>query len=205
MADVQDFDEINVQRINLREPDGRLRYVLANSARLPGIIVRGKEFRPHRSAAGMIFYSDEETESGGLVFTGSEGTSGGALSFDAYEQDQIVQVIGYSGGGATVEAGLVVNDMPGYPRDFGEVEEIRARPDADEVFAEKFAEGVYGRRRVFVGVQGGDAILDLRDGLGRPRLRLKVAGDGAASIEFLDEEGQPISSLTPPSSPPDDA
>lgn len=141
----------------------------------------------------MIFYSDEETENGGLVFTGSDGASGGSLTFDAYEQDQVVQVIGHTQGGSTIEAGLVVNDMPGQARDFHEVEEIRARPDGEEVLAQMVADGVYGRRRLFVGVREGDAILDLRDGQGRPRLRLKVADDGAASIEFLDEAGEIVS------------
>ena len=40
---VQQFDEIDVHRINVREPDGTLRMVISNHARLPGVIVRGKE------------------------------------------------------------------------------------------------------------------------------------------------------------------
>lgn len=31
------FDEINVQRLNIVEPNGRYRLVLANSARFPGL------------------------------------------------------------------------------------------------------------------------------------------------------------------------
>jgi hypothetical protein len=37
------FDEIRVQRINVVEPDGALRLVISDHAKLPGIIVRGKE------------------------------------------------------------------------------------------------------------------------------------------------------------------
>src|SRR5579872_3822414 len=37
------FDEIDVQRINVRESDGTLRMVISNQARLPGVIERGKE------------------------------------------------------------------------------------------------------------------------------------------------------------------
>ena len=40
-AKVQRFDEIDVHRINVREPDGTLRMVISNHARLPGVIVRG--------------------------------------------------------------------------------------------------------------------------------------------------------------------
>jgi hypothetical protein len=35
---VQQFDEIDVHRINVREPDGTLRMVISNRARLPGVI-----------------------------------------------------------------------------------------------------------------------------------------------------------------------
>lgn len=198
MADVQEFDEINVQRINLREPDGRLRYVLANSARLPGAIIRGHEFQPHRSEAGMIFYSDEETENGGLVFAGQEGESAGSLTFDAYEQDQIVQIIGHTTQGS-MTAGMVVNEVSDRPmgEQIREVEEIRQKPDGDHELEQMQAEGVFGQRRMFVGVQDGDAVLDLRDGQGRSRLRLRVADDGAASIEFLDQTGQVVDQLVP--------
>jgi hypothetical protein len=37
------FDEIQVHRINVVEPDGTLRMVISNRARLPGVIVKGKE------------------------------------------------------------------------------------------------------------------------------------------------------------------
>jgi hypothetical protein len=54
------FSEIDVQRINVREPDGTLRLVIANHARLPGVIVRGKELPPvDRSYVGLLFYNDE--------------------------------------------------------------------------------------------------------------------------------------------------
>src|SRR5690554_2237171 len=93
------FEEIDVQRLNLREPDGTLRYVLASSARLPGAIIRGQEYPHPRPQAGMLFYNDEETELGGLVFAGGQDEdgvirSGGSLTFDRYEQDQIVQLLG---------------------------------------------------------------------------------------------------------------
>jgi len=40
---VATFDEINVHRINVREPDGTLRMLISDSAKLPGVIVKGKE------------------------------------------------------------------------------------------------------------------------------------------------------------------
>jgi hypothetical protein len=76
-ARVQHFDEIDVHRINVREPDGTLRMVISNHARLPGVIVGGKEHPPvDRPYAGMLFYNDEGTENGGLVFGGHRNANG---------------------------------------------------------------------------------------------------------------------------------
>ena len=88
------FDEINVRRINIVEPDGTLRMVISNKADFPGIIIKGKE-TPHsnRHTGGVLFFNDEGTENGGLTWGGSKGadgtvTSSGHLSFDQYNQDQ---------------------------------------------------------------------------------------------------------------------
>src|SRR2546425_5369370 len=94
------FDQINVHRINLIEPDGTLRMVISNHDKLPGLIVHGKEQAFARPQAGMLFYNDEGSENGGLIFGGrrnakGEGVdSGGSLSFDKYGADQIVQLAG---------------------------------------------------------------------------------------------------------------
>lgn len=89
-SSIATFDEINVHRINVREPDGTLRMVISDSAKLPGVIVKGKEQpKVDRPQAGMIFFNDEGSENGGLIFGGKRDThgdvvdSGGSLSFDA--------------------------------------------------------------------------------------------------------------------------
>ena len=89
-ANTRSFDEIDVRRINVREPDGTLRLLISNRARLPDVIERGKELpKIERSQAGMLFYNDEGTENGGLVFGGRRNVqgevtdSGGMLTFAA--------------------------------------------------------------------------------------------------------------------------
>lgn len=96
------FDSISVQRINVVEPDGTLRMVVSNNARIPGIIMHGHEYpdfgnRKASTAAGILFYDAEGSESGGLTFGGREDSQGrisrfGHLSFDGYEQDQIFTI-----------------------------------------------------------------------------------------------------------------
>jgi len=76
---VATFDEIDVQRINVREPDGTLRMVISDSAKLPGVIVKGKEQpKVDRPQAGMIFFNDEGSENGGLIFGGKRDAHGEA-------------------------------------------------------------------------------------------------------------------------------
>jgi hypothetical protein len=174
------FDEIDVQRINVREPDGTLRMVISDHARLPGIIVRGKEKPFERPQAGMIFYNNEGSENGGLIFGGRKDAngkvvdSGGALSFDRYDGNQEVQLIGVHDSEDKF-AGLIVSDSP---------------PDAQ------------GHRRIWVGKNDdGAARVELRDAAGKKRLSLEVLADGGSSLTFFDGDGKALQRIAPSSSP----
>jgi hypothetical protein len=107
-----------VHRIDITEPDGTLRMVISNKARLPNVIIKGQEhpeMGEPRPQAGMIFYNDEGTENGGLIFGGRKNEkgevvdSGGSLSFDKYGAGQIVQLAGIDDKNDHF-AGLGVND-----------------------------------------------------------------------------------------------
>jgi hypothetical protein len=169
---VQTFDEIRVHRIEVVEPDGTLRMVIANKDRLPGVIVKGTEQpKVDRPYAGMLFYNDEGTENGGLVFGGHKNPrgevidSGGSLSFDQYGASQIVQLAGVDDV-ANHFAGLAVN-------------------------AER-------KQRIWVGRTGdGTATIALRDGAGRRRIVMLAPADGTPSLEFLDTQGHVVQRLAP--------
>lgn len=203
------FEEIDVQRLNLREPDGTLRYVLSSSARFPGAIIKDKEYEHPRPQAGMLFYNDEGSEVGGLIFAGAKDAegrvmSGGSLTFDRYEQDQIVQIMGLDQGGDRFLAGMQVSDRPArsITADFEEKDALDAMPAEERraLMAARHAENHYGAGRLFVGRDGaGDATLLLNDAGGKPRMQLKVSPDGAASIDFLDENGEVVGQVTPES------
>ena len=67
----QRFGEIDVQRINVIEPDGKVRMVISNKTRAPDAVLGGKTFkRQGGNSAGIIFYNEEGDEDGGLVFGG---------------------------------------------------------------------------------------------------------------------------------------
>src|SRR3546814_15107032 len=91
------FDEISVKRIDIVEPDGKYRLVLANSERFPGLFMEGKEYKHHsRDGGGMLFFNDEGDEVGGLTFAsntvGDKRQARGSLMFDPYKQDQTVGI-----------------------------------------------------------------------------------------------------------------
>jgi hypothetical protein len=85
------FEEIDVGRINIREPDGKLRMVISNREQFPGEPWKGGEKpRPdRRTMAGMLFINDEGTENGGLIqkgFVDADGkvNAGVSLTFDRF-------------------------------------------------------------------------------------------------------------------------
>lgn len=130
------FRHVIAERIDVVEPDGTLRQVLYSRARDPGIIVKGKNFEhPTRAKSGMLFYNDEGSEVGGLIFHGKKRqdgtfTSGGSLTFDAYEQDQIVQILGTRTDGEQT-SGLLVTDRPRKPMDFAKLDKIGTEQDTE--------------------------------------------------------------------------
>lgn len=193
------FDEIDVHRINVREPDGTLRMTISNTASAPGTPWRGKEIpRPERKSAGILFMNDEGTENGGLSFGGSKKdgqvSSWGHLSFDQYEQDQVISLDQSEENGKRAAA-LVFADMPDTPMRW----DLSDKTPEGRAEIEKIAkEGGFGRQRLVIGKgQERESLVGLLDAQGRPRLLLKVAADGAASIEFLDEKGKAVRTFTP--------
>lgn len=170
------FDTLRVQRIDVVEPDGTLRMVISNHARLPGIILRGKEQAFDRPQAGMLFYNDEGSETGGLIFGGHRNAkgevtdSGGSLSFDRYNANQIVQLLGVDDHEDRL-AGLAISDSQ---------------------------ENAPGHRRIWIGrADDGAATLALMDAAGRKRILLQVPASGDPSLLFLDANGKTVQRLAP--------
>lgn len=207
-TEVQAFDEIDVKRINLREDDGTLRLVISNTSRFPGIIFRGKEQpHPNRRTAGMLFFNEEGTENGGLIFGGKtengKVTSSGHLSFDQYEQDQVIQLTQQEAEGRR-SAALKISDRPDKPLDFAALAKYTAMSEGPEKETElkRLSETFGGQTRIQVG-KGADrsSAVALHDAAGRPRMLLQVTAEGAASIQFLDENAKVVRTLAPTATP----
>lgn len=201
------FDEISVQRLNVVDPDGRLRMAVSNGARQAQATARGEPLGPSRKRpAGMIFFNEEGTELGGLVFTGRQVDgaiqASAGLKFDRYDQDETVTV-GYSEQGRTQIAGLSVIDRPDKPLSTVSdlmVKREAAATDNERTAIEKQMMERMGTAadRVFVGRwTDGNATLVLRDAQARPRLTLSVSPSGDARLLFLDGDGRVVREIAP--------
>lgn len=146
--------------------------VLSNTSRAPDPTCNGETFkRDGGNSAGVIFYNDEGDECGGLVFGGRHvdggHRAGGALLFDQFKQDQVMGLM-HGDNATSRRAGFWVWDRP------------------EEPFPV-----TGGATRVFVGkTPDRSAVVELRDGAGRVRLRLEVPSKGEPRVEILDERGE---------------
>lgn len=201
---VTNFDEINVRRINVIEPNGRPRVVISNSEIFPGLIWGGKEYKHDgRNKGGFLFFNDEGDEVGGMTFNsrrdGENYSADSGLMFDQWKQDQTVGLT-YAEQNGKRRAGLRIWDRPDTPllpvieamdkmnRAKTPEEKATIRKAAEETMK---AQGPFGER-LFAGKIQDDSMVKLADKQGRPRLVLKVSGAGEATVEFLSETGEVV-------------
>lgn len=196
---------IKAERLDIVEPDGQLDLVMANTKRIPGVIVEGEELIDHREGkgiAGMIFYNAEGTEMGGLAFHSSRDRGGyeafGHFAFDQYNQDQVV-ALSYRGTDSTRAAGLTVWDRPTSITIEDVVEAVKTRRSGTQdstrlVRARRILQQTREETatRVFVGSENQAAGVHLYDTEGRERIRMVVDSLDRPQLVFLDKEGNVI-------------
>jgi hypothetical protein len=217
-----EFDEIDAKRINIVEPDGKVRLTLANHERMPGGQMAGVDLTARYgnrvmsnngpATAGLTFFNDDGDECGGLVY-GSKMVDGKPtavvrLSFDHYRQNEAIDIVHGEVGGVS-RSGLEVVDT-GSPVNADEVRQMNAillmkdSPEKDEAlkkFGSEHAAELKYTQRLFVGrlAENDASAVVLMDTESRPRIRMMVDASGAPSLQFLDEHGKAIYSLPGPS------
>jgi hypothetical protein len=194
------FEEIDVERINIVESDGRITLVIANKERLPGPIMGGQTYeRVGLKAPGIVFYNDKGDESGGLRTVSSETadkySAGAGLAFDKYNGDEVVG-IRYNDDNGSRTVGLRILDQPDaspaeQKKNFEEARKLPPGPERDAHRRQAVA-----NQRVFVGTSTDKtSAVTLYDGNSRPRLRLSVTVEGEPKLEFLDGNGKVLQVL----------
>ena len=197
------FDEIDVERINIVEKDGKLKMVISSAERQHPGIIDGKMLSRKRPA-GMLFFNEKGDEVGGLSFSGDlkdgKGNANALLAFDRFRQDQTV-AIQYGENNGQYYAGLRVWDRPetslGPVIDkLAEIEKMKDGPEKTAAM-QKLREMAGGAaERVMVGRDREQAaVVRLSDTKGKPRIKLSVDLAGSPKLEFLDEAGKVTYSL----------
>ncbi|HYU16398.1 MAG TPA: hypothetical protein VEL05_10010 [Candidatus Acidoferrum sp.] len=203
------FDTITVERIDVVEPDGTLRMVITNNSRIPGIVLHGHEYadyggRKATTAAGILFYDAQATESGGLTYGGRRDADGnisrfGHLSFDRYDQDQMF-TIDAADDGTNHASSVTMLDQPSwsieeYLRLLDTIQDLP--PDEQEARIDEFLEThPLGAVRTVLASENypdlpsaSQNALHIRDAAGQERTRLGVDADGRPTLEFRDQAG----------------
>ena len=207
MQQKQKFGEIDVERINVVEKDGKLDMVISNKERqhpgtMDGIYYKERE---GKRQAGIIFFNAKGDECGGLAFDGDTNKDrGGSLTFDKFRGDQVIQLLQDEDKDGNYFAGLRMNDENMALTDrIAKIREIEKLPTREKQWAaeQKMREnGEFLVNRLKLG-RGSDksAFIDLKDAKGKTRIKISVEADGNPKLNFLDENGKVIYSL------PDDA
>jgi len=201
----QRFQTIDVERINVVEKNGQVRLVISNKDRSPPPMERGQPFGYQGgNRAGMIFYNEEGTENGGITYTGQRDSSGnyqavGSLTFDQYQQDQTI-ALQYLDQNGRRRSGLAINDYPvgmsslEFDKRYRRVDAMK--DSAAKADSMKVLDAFFGKQRLYAGRgRNGSSLVSLSDPRGRVRLRLTVDTLGAASIEFVGENGQVLKTI----------
>jgi hypothetical protein len=198
------FEEIDVERINVVESDGKLRMVISNEARQhPGIMNGKLNVRSGPRPPGMIFFDQTGDEMGGLIF-GENGGRGhfGSLTFDKARGDQTIGFRHLESDNGSYSSSLELWQQPKISGDVqrSKYDSILALPDSVDrrkALDVMRAANEVTTPRLFLG-KGRDDVstLVLSDMRGQPRLRLSVSPDGAPRIELLDENGHVTKKIT---------
>lgn len=199
----QKFEEIDVERINIVERDGKLRMVISNQERQHPGIVNGKVIeRKGPRPPGMLFFNHLGDEMGGLVF-GENGDIGhwGSLTFDKVRNDQTMGFRYLESDNGTYSSGLQMWQVPNIPSDVmlsqlgaaNEIEDETERKAAIQTLIDKHE---LTTDRLFLGKSRDNSLMLLMSDIkGRQRIKMQVMPDGSPKLEFLNEAGVVVYSI----------
>ena len=192
--------ELNVEKLNIVEPDGTVKMTLFNTKNMPKVFFDGEEvFKGHRqddNTAGLMFYDENGVECGGLIFGGKNGVHSMGLTMDKQNIDQVLQI-------ASVETpqghkyGIKLSQRP--DKNFRQYEEelnlLETLP-AEE--AEKLAKQInieHATRLSILHEETGKVGITIFDSKGIERIVLAVDENDVPSIKIMNERGDVVKQL----------
>ena len=198
----QKFEEITVERINVVEPDGKLKMVISNKARQHPGMINGENFPDRERAPGLLFFNEEQDEVGGLGYYGNEEEGGNQvyLSIDQYKNDQVMQLMHYTDKNGDNRYGLQLWErdkefiMPQQIHVFDSLDKAGYNYPQKLEYLKKMNGGEpITAPRMFIGRNyDRETGLFIQDKYGIDRLRFYIDSNNTPKIELLNKEGEVI-------------
>lgn len=201
---IENFDEINVKRMNIIEKDGTIRMVISNKELQHSGRMDGKDFDKRERQAGLLFFNDLGDESGGLIYAARKKddgsiSSGMSITMDRYRDDQVLQILNsenIKNDKIISERGLIINDFPDLKglnarnEAFAEAEKITDEKSRNDKIRE--INKLHGSKSLlFVGkTRGNSQGLFISDKNGQPKLMIYVDDKGQPKIQTLNDRGE---------------
>jgi hypothetical protein len=203
------FNTIDVQRINIVEPDGTVKMIITNVDQFPnGQDKVNKRLTnvTRKKRSGMLFYNEDGIECGGFIYDGQKKanghSSGLSLTYDQYDGDQVMQLLTQDykeGDKRHVASSLVFNDRPAGESQqktheiMREIEELGKtdKAAARKKLQEYEAQGLMGGApRVMLGKsRSQNNGLFLFDDKGMPRAMFYIDSRNNPKLEMFDDKG----------------
>jgi hypothetical protein len=198
----QKFGEIDVERINVVEKDGKLKMVISNAERQHPGIVDGKMIpREDGRPAGMIFFNERGDEIGGLTFMGDTAKGQySSFTFDKFRGDQTIAFQHLENSNGDYFAGLSFDDENITTAErMAKLDAIKKLPNEaaqKAARAEMRDKGEFLVNRLAIGKgRNKSAFISLSDARGKERIQISVAADGTPKINFRNDKGEITHSL----------
>jgi len=202
---IQTFEEITVERINIVEPDGKLKMVISNQVRQHPGMVDGNPFPDRQRPPGILFFNEEQDEVGGLAYYGNKEEGGNQvfLSFDQYKNDQVMQLMQYAKSNGENRYGLQVWERD---KDLTIPQFLAVSDSLDqegytyrqklEFLKERNGGQPISAPRLFIGRDYDRSTgMFLQDTYGTERLRIYLDTDNTPRMELLDDQGNLVRDL----------
>ena len=200
---IENFEEINVKRINIIENDGTTRMVLSNKALQHSGRMDGKDWEKRERPSGLIFFNDEGDECGGLIYqtkqTKNGLISGMSITMDRYKDDQVLQLSNQEtvvNGKIVSQRGIHINDFPMDSHITKRTELLKeaqkiTNPEEREKKINEIYDRYGERNLLFLGkTRGNSQGLFLSDSKGQPKMMIYVDEQGNPKIQTFNEKGE---------------
>lgn len=200
---IENFEEINVKRINILENDGTLRMVISNKKLQHSGRMDGADWDQRERPSGMIFFNDEGDECGGLIYQAKKTKdgiiSGMSITMDQYKEDQVVQLSNQElvkDGKVISQRGININNFPSNSNindtqklylEAEKIKDFKLRKEKIDDIYEKFG----SKNLLFLGkTRGNSQGLFINDIDGKPKMMLFVDDKGNPKIQTVSSDGE---------------